>query len=890
MSAPEEILAFSRTRDPWQQDAIRRLFTLADFTESDLKDALAMLKAQYGLREGTPPTPIPLSASHVPQQASDGKPVLLNSIGNVVNANRLATGQTLPFAINGLTVVYGDTGSGKSGYCRILKKLCRVREGAEEEIRGNAFDPSSVVSSAEATVRFTVGTDEPMEVRWKNGSPPPGALARISVFDAKTASLYADQQNKIEFLPHSLDVLTRLGEVCERLIGILETERTRLEQRIGIKLAGVSPGTEAAALLDRLVKGRLAQDLPSREAIEAACAWTGAHAADLEEAERELVSDSETLAAKCRSLCTTIETIEGELRSAVLELDDAAAQRCQKLCEAAKIARAAAVLAAAQAASGELLPGFGSDAWRLLFKHARSYSAIAYPGEAFPVTREGSRCVLCQHPLSAEAVARFASFDSYVQGAAESHATHEEQARDDAKRAVEGVTLRSAPDVQALLASLIDEEPDALGIIDAVGARFSALAERRLAVLAAFTNGTWDGVGRLAEVPNLSAVRGRLEAQATVHDAAKKPEVRSALEKKASDLRDRKTISGVKDSILARREDLDTLSRIQACRSACDTKAISRKNTELRKQYLTKDFEERLLREIGQLELAELPFKIQDKSEKGASYLGVGLEAAVKVRNKEVLSDGEFRALAIACFLTEVNSIPGHNGIIIDDPVSSLDNQRTRHVARRLVAEAKGGRQVVVFTHDLVFYHELRLTAGQRNVPMLGHWMRRTSDYGFGTIFQGEEPWGAKRVKARLGDLEQKLAALKRATDTSGDAYREKVKSFYTDLRETWERLVEELLLGGVVERFQLGVETQSLKEVLVTDEDYRRVFFGMKRASEYSGHDRAAGAQAILPSRDEIAQDLAELRSYAEELKKRNKKLGEDRKEMEEPSPGATA
>lgn len=873
----------------WQQDAIRRLFTLADFTESDLKDALAMLKAHYGLQEGTPPTPLPLSASHVPQQVKDDKPVLLNSIGNVVNANRLATGQTLPFAIDGLTVVYGDNGSGKSGYCRILKKLCRVREGAEEDVRGNAFDPGSVVSSTEATVRFTVGAGEPTEVRWKKGSPAPGALARISVFDAKTASLYADQQNKIEFLPHSLDVLTRLGEVCEKLVSTLDADRTRLEQRIGVKLAELSADTEAGALLDRLVKGKLAQDLPSQEAIEAACVWTGAHAAELAEAERELVSDSETLAAKCRSLHRAVETIEGELRIAVTKLDDAAVQRCQKLCEAAKSAREAAVLAAAQTASGGLLPGFGSDAWRLLFKHARSYSAIAYPGEAFPVTRQGSRCILCQQTLSADAAARFAKFDSYVQGAAESHAAHEEQARDEARRSVESATSRSAPDVQALLASLVDEEPDAPGIIGAVDACFSAQADRRLAMLAAFTSGAWGGIDRLTDVPSLVEVRGRLAARAAVHDAAKKPEVRGMLQKKATELRDRKTISGVKDAILARRRDVDMLSRVQACRNACETKTISRKNTDLRKQYLTKDFEERLFREIEQLELGELPFKIQDKSDKGASYLGVGLEAAVKVRNKEVLSDGEFRALAIACFLTEVNSIAGHNGIIIDDPVSSLDNLRTRHVARRLAAEAKGGRQVIVFTHDLVFYHELRLAAAQRSVPMLGHWIRRTSDYGYGTIFQGEEPWVAKRVKTRLGDLEQKHAALKKATDTAGDGYRERVKSFYTDLRETWERLVQELLLGGVVERFQLAVETQSLKQVLVTDDDYRRVFFGMKRASEYSGHDRAPGAQAILPSKDEIARDLVDLRSYAEELKKRNKKLGEDRKQLEEPAQGTT-
>lgn len=887
MTAPEKILAFSSTRDMWQQDTIRRLFTLADFTESDVKDALTMLKAQYGLQEGTPPTPVPLSASHVPQQGSDGKLVILNSIGNVVNANRLATGQTLPFAIDGLTVVYGDNGSGKSGYCRILKKLCRVREGAEEDIRGNAFDSSSVALSTEATVRFTVETGQPTEVRWKKGSLAPAELARISVFDAKTASLYADQQNKIEFLPHSLDVLTRLGGVCEKLVTTLDSDRAKLEQRIGIKLAELSAGTSAAALLDRLVKGKLAQDLPSRETIEAACAWTARHADELTETERELVSDSETLAAKCRNLQRIIETIDAELRYAVAKLDDAAMRQCQKLCKAAKGAREAAAVAAVAATSGDLLPGFGSDAWRELFKHARKYSAIAYPGEAFPVIREGSRCILCQQALTANAATRFASFDSYVQGAAESHAAHQEQTRDDARRSVESVTLRSEPDIQALLASLVDEDPDAPAIIGALSTCFSAMAERRQAALAAFTSDAWGEIRPLPGLPNLLEVRGRLAARTAVHDEVQKPEVRGVLEKKATELRDRKTISGVKEAILARRQDLDMLSRILACKNACETKAISRKNTELRKQYLTKDFEDRLFREIEQLELGELPFKIQDKSDKGASYLGVGLEAAVKVRNKEVLSDGEFRALAIACFLTEVNSIPGHNGIIIDDPVSSLDSLRTRHVARRLAAEARGGRQVIVFTHDLVFYHELRLAAAQQNVPMLGHWIRRTSDYGYGTIFQGEEPWIAKKVKTRLGDLEQKLAVLKKATDTSGDAYRERVKSFYTDIRETWERLVQELLLGGVVERFQLAVETQSLKQVLVTDDDYRRVFFGMKRASEYSGHDRAPGVQATLPSKDEIARDLDDLRTYAEELKKRNKKLGEDRKQLEDPKRG---
>ena len=100
------------------------------------------------------------------------------------------------------------------------------------------------------------------------------------------------------------------------------------------------------------------------------------------------------------------------------------------------------------------------------------------------------------------------------------------------------------------------------------------------------------------------------------------------------------------------------------------------------------------------------------------------------------------------------------------------------------------------------------LTATEENVPIICHWIRRTPELGFGTVFNNEEPWQAKKVKERLGELERKLAALRKVPQSSGDAYRDKVKDFYSDLRETWERLVEELLLNDVVGRFQRDVAT----------------------------------------------------------------------------------
>ncbi len=760
MSIADDILAFSQTRAGWQQDVIRRLFAQAEFTDSDLRSALAMLKAQYGLHQGAAPTPIPFSASHIPQQPSDAPPVILNSLGHLVNTNRLATGQVLNFGISGLTVIYGDNGSGKSGYCRILKKLCHVREGGEEDIRGNAFDPSSVGTRPEATVRFTVGTTEPTEVRWKDGAgEPPEALSRISVFDAKTVSLYADQQNRIEFLPAGLDVMTRLGGLCEKLSDVLDGERTEIEKRIATPLPSVPADTGASTLISRLAKGALPQDIPTKEIIEAACAWSQKDELAVQEDERRLIEDPEVLARKCRTLVQTISTIEQALQAATSRLDRQAAEGYRRACEAAKAAREAARLAAAQATAGDVLLGFGSNAWRLLFRYAKEYSAVAYPNDLFPVTRDGARCVLCQQILDPDAITRFKSFDKYVQGAAEAHAAHEERTREDAKSNVERLLLRPRADVQAMMESLISEDPEANALMEQVLAYLDALTLSKKNILTAFTSGEWEQVPDLPQgpAPELDAARARLEVKAASHDAMKSPEARKQLEAKVKNNRARKTLSVSLPALLKRREDLDLLSRVVACRSACDTTAISRKNTELRKQHLTTGFENRLSREIQHLELGYLPFKIHDRSDHGASYIGVGLEAAVKVRNKEILSDGEFRALAIGCFLAEVDGIADHSGIIIDDPVSSLDCQRTRRVARRLVVEARNGRQVIVFTHDLVFYHELRLAAAEQTVPIVCHWIRRTPELGFGTVFGNEEPWQAKKVTARLGDLERKL-------------------------------------------------------------------------------------------------------------------------------------
>jgi hypothetical protein len=152
--------------------------------------------------------------------------------------------------------------------------------------------------------------------------------------------------------------------------------------------------------------------------------------------------------------------------------------------------------------------------------------------------------------------------------------------------------------------------------------------------------------------------------------------------------------------------------------------------------------------------------------------------------------------------------------------------------------------QVIIFTHNMLFFNEVNDAAAAlpKPVPVLRNYVRKSAADGFGIISETDEPWMQMPVNKRINVLRDCLKSFDGMNDFSTEGWRRTAKDFYTDLRETWERLVEEVLLGKVVERFNSDVKTQSLKGVEIADEDYRTVFWAMKRVSERSGHDMAAG------------------------------------------------
>jgi len=269
----EALLEWSSNRPVWQRDALRRIVSKGTLDNDDFQELVQLCKVGRGA-ESSDLKAIPLEKDHLPANPDQDAAVTLISVADVSGANNLAPGQTLAFESNGLTVIYGDNGAGKSGYARILKRACRARHAGK--IEANVYDDEAP-KSASANITFSIGGEkQPME-RWRDGPQPHVRLSAISVFDSECASVHLKDKNEVAFRPFGLDVPDELANACQVVKDALMAEQKVLEKAqnpiftvppwktttsIGQALAGLTADTdrtkvEAAAKLSPEEAARL---------------------------------------------------------------------------------------------------------------------------------------------------------------------------------------------------------------------------------------------------------------------------------------------------------------------------------------------------------------------------------------------------------------------------------------------------------------------------------------------------------------------------------------------------------------------------------------------------------------------------------------------------------
>ena len=858
----DDIVAWSQKLSPWRQDCLRRLAISNDLAETDHAELLAMIKASAGFGVKAL-EPVIFTKAHF--GAGKHQPIILKGIANVEGVNRLVPKASLTCCPKALTIVYGRNGSGKSGFVRILRTACRTRveNPSKLKVLADVYGGGDGPQSADIIIDAGAG-DEP--ITWKPGMVAARQLMQVAVFDTASAQLYVDGGNQIRFLPFGLALPHRLNAVCLALKQRLEQDRA-IEVGNNIALTAIAfsvPRDTAAQRFDRALNNKTADGQ-----IEQAATFDDGQQARLESL-TETLSAGAAAQADLNALLTWAVEIANECEAAVTAFSDQGLAACSSLKSEAVAARHAAEFAAEQLFTDEPLKGIGTESWRALWVAARNYSVSdAYSGQRYPVVggeKDAAACVLCQQPLAEDGRARMKRFKAYMEDALDAAATKAEHAL---KTAVAGLL-----DPKALHAANFDTRLEQIrqrdsGLADALSAFQKATMGRRSDAQARLAGETSSPVLPLGSPHNaikslVAKLGDEIGALAKAMDQAE----REKLTRDKAELEDRKILALNKEHLRTRR-DLKAIDyAFGVALGEVQTKAITQRANELVDAHLTTAVVNGFNAERERFDIAHLKVGLARKSGQTKAEFEVDPQTKLTKITSDILSEGEQRALALAGFLTEVALTDGSGPIIIDDPVSSLDRDRGAKVAERLAEEATH-RQVVVFTHDIVFFNELSRAAEDIGIEPVT--VALFSDgKAAGKIDQAGMVWKGLNVGKRIGRLKNDLPSLSRQYAASPADYEYSAKGWYGRLRDTYERVVEEVIFQDIVRRGVDVIQTQKLRFVTLPDKLAIRFHEGMTRANTHS-HDNPAADTVGVPLPDEAKTDVASLEALIADFKTAN-------------------
>jgi ABC-type dipeptide/oligopeptide/nickel transport system ATPase subunit len=349
------------------------------------------------------------------------------------------------------------------------------------------------------------------------------------------------------------------------------------------------------------------------------------------------------------------------------------------------------------------------------------------------------------------------------------------------------------------------------------------------------------------------------------------PRERLLQQRSLEELEDRAWLATAVVQVQSEIRKLQRIAALELAIQDTDTTRITRKATELSHMLVTNRLRDAFAAEIAELGLADRRIELaQDRSEYGSTYFRVSLVRNPAAPVARVLSEGEQRCVALAAFLSELATAHNKSGIILDDPVSSLDHLYRDAVVRRLIREAEK-RQVIVFTHDITFLMALDDEAGGAGLTIKYQSISR-SDKGPGVCADGS-PTKAKPIKEQLEKIERHIETSKSAHSAGkAEDWADHVKLITGLLRDVWELALEKAV-SPVLKRLSNKVRPGGLREVVVlTNEDYRDFQSGYSFCCTYC-HTDSPEINRPAPTPQELEAEVQRAGNWIIGVRARQKK-----------------
>lgn len=846
-----EVKKFAVGLPYWAKYLADKILSGNAISDNDIDTSYSFLLEELKLNEETekPEIEINYNSANAGNYKTD---LLLTKLENVEGVNALTENQTIDFSSN-LTIVYGANGSGKSGYARLLKKAFYSK--APEDILQNVHLESG---HKPVNAKFTFNsnnTDIPLLYSQKDNAE----FEQFSVFDGKGLFKQLAERNEFEFRPAGLSFF---AEYTNAVI--------RVEQKLNTDIATKNSGNttdDLSALFDGESEIKtIVQNLNAQTNIDELKKHTPF--SDEDKAEKEKIQKQyedlllaskgkekelknlEAIKKQLGENKTSIETqnkyFEGDY---LTKIKDAITDCITKV----TVAKAEGI----ENFKTDKIEGIGTEEWKNFIVAAEAFAQKQKPeNEVYP--ENGDNCILCQQPLSEDAEKLIANYWQFIKSIAEENAKKAQESLEIVKQAFEKLSFDLFPQDNTLSVWLTEKYPRELEALKKKLSEQKTLAQNIVSDIQSKT------ANERAEIKISTVQHSTIESAI---DESIKIIKEDEQTKQLDKLLKAKNLLEHKEKFNTHFSKFETYVNNQVwLKKAAKANFAKRKITDTEKALSDKYFNQKYIdvfNEECQKLNGNFGIDINHTGSAGKSYRQLKL----KGRNPNVvLSEGEQKVIAIADFLAEMQLSEINRGIVFDDPVTSLDNDRKKQIAERLANQAIS-KQVIVFTHDLVFFYHIKNFSKKFlngiNNSFFHHSLERESPL-CGKIVANTSP-------ANEGQYHNPTKAeewLQKSKAANGNEKIDFSKAGLSALRSSYEALAIFTILGGTVQRFDPQIRMGRLKDIKYEKSLIETVVEKHGEISDLIEGHLPSDEFGIIPSPEILEEQIGNYKTLKEQLK----------------------
>jgi len=327
------------------------------------------------------------------------------------------------------------------------------------------------------------------------------------------------------------------------------------------------------------------------------------------------------------------------------------------------------------------------------------------------------------------------------------------------------------------------------------------------------------------------------------------------LKKEINEFQDRQELGKLKEDIIKYLNKIKWIDKAEKILNNLSTRPVTLLSKKVWESIVTDEFKTVFEEERFNFDAPKIDFNFP--GEHGETKREKSIEGFANI--DDFLSEGEQNAIALADFLAEISLLKDSFPIIFDDPVSSFDHIRRKKIAKRLVNESFK-RQVIIFTHDLLFLSYLNEICEDQSDSYFFHWVEKDEEGLYGKICLNDCPI-LNSYKEKIKKVRESIG---KAKQLSGSEREKEIMVGYGFLRAAYENFVIEKIFKKVVSRFEERVRMFSLKDVKFNPNALEEIQNKFEELSRFiDAHSHSDTSRSDPPSVEDLEEELEFINNF---------------------------